>query len=31
MKKDVSKTLRERQRKIYWDYRYWETMQRFLK
>lgn len=29
MKQNVSKKLRERQKKIYWDYRYWEMMQRF--
>ena len=31
MNKDFEKKLRERQRRLYWDYRYWEQQQRFFK
>lgn len=31
MKQNVNKSLRERQSKIYWDFREWEKMQNFLK
>lgn len=31
MKKNVNRSLRERQGKLYWDYREWERNQKFVK